>query len=117
MAWIILLVSAVLEAVWATALGASNGFSELLPTIIFVIACAASMMGLSIAMKKIPVGTAYAVWTAVGSALTVTWAMATGSEAASVLKVVFLAGIIACVVGLKLTSHSEAPGQDEDTHV
>lgn len=102
MAWVILLCSAVLEAIWATALGASEGFSELTPTIIFFVANIASLIGLGKAMKSIPVGTAYAVWTSVGAALTVTYAMATGNEAASVLKVVFLTGIIACVVGLKV---------------
>ena len=52
-------------------------------------------------MRTIPTGTAYAVWTGIGAVLTVLWAIATGAEQANILKVVFLAGIIACVVGLK----------------
>lgn len=107
MAWLILLVSAVLEAVWATALGASAGFSRPLPTVVFAITVVASMVGLGLAAKRIAIGTAYAVWTGVGAALTVTWAMLTGAETVSVLKVVFLAGIVGAVVGLKLTHAPE----------
>ncbi|WP_166979752.1 DMT family transporter [Paramicrobacterium fandaimingii] len=102
--WIVLLASSVLEAVWATALGDSNGLSLLAPSIVFLLALTASMLGLGYAMKGLPVSVAYAVWTGVGAALTVTWAMATGVEPASLLKVVFLAGIVACVVGLALVT-------------
>jgi quaternary ammonium compound-resistance protein SugE len=102
MAWIILLVSAVFEAVWATALGYSDGFSEPLPTVVFAVTIVISMLGLGWAAKSIPIGTAYAVWTGLGAALTVTFAIATGDEPASVLKVLFLAGIIGAVIGLKL---------------
>ncbi|WP_166996999.1 DMT family transporter [Paramicrobacterium fandaimingii] len=102
--WIVLLASSVLEAVWATALGDSNGLSRLAPSIVFVLALTASMLGLGYAMKGLPVSVAYAVWTGIGAALTVTWAMATGVEPASLLKVVFLAGIVACVVGLALVT-------------
>jgi quaternary ammonium compound-resistance protein SugE len=102
MPWVILLLSAVLEAVWATALGQSDGFSRPVPTIVFVIALTLSMLGLGRAMKSIPIGTAYAVWTGIGAALTVTYAIATGAESVSVWKVVFIVGIIGAVVGLKL---------------
>jgi quaternary ammonium compound-resistance protein SugE len=67
-----------------------------------VIALAISMAGLGWATKSIAIGTAYAVWTGLGAALTVGYAMATGEEAVSVAKLVFLTGIIAAVVGLKL---------------
>ena len=100
------------EAVWATALGYSQGFTQPVPTVVFAIGILASTAGLAVAMKHIPVGSAYAVWTAVGSALTVSWAMVVGDEKASVLKVLFLAGIIACVVGLKISSNN-ATGLDE----
>lgn len=102
MPWIILLLSAVCEAVWATALGLSNGLSEPVPTLVFFAGLTASMLGLGWAMKQIPIGTAYAVWVGVGAALTVTWAIATGAETFSVGKVVFIGGIIAAVIGLKL---------------
>lgn len=104
MSWIILIVSGLFEAVWATALGRSEGFSRLGPSIIFLVALLLSMSGLAWAMKDLPTGTAYAVWVAIGAVGTVVWAMATGAESASVLKVFFLALIISGVVGLKLVS-------------
>lgn len=108
-AWGVLLVSAVLEAVWASALGLSQGFSQAGPTIVFGVALTLSMVGLATAMRAIPMGTAYAVWVGVGAALTVTWAMLTGTESASVLKVAFLVGIVGCVVGLKLVAPAAQP--------
>jgi quaternary ammonium compound-resistance protein SugE len=110
-AWFILLLSAVFEAVWATALGYSNGFTELVPTIVFAIGLVASMLGLGWAMKHIPIGTAYAVWVGVGAALTVGYAMLTGDEAFSIWKALFIGGIIVAVIGLKLVR----PPKDVDT--
>ena len=107
MSWIILLASGVLEAVWATALGASKGFTKLVPSIVFVVALALSMVGLAVAMRGIPTGTAYAVWVGVGASLTIVWAMATGAETASVVKLLLVLGIVACVVALKLVSDAE----------
>lgn len=104
MAWLILIVSGGLEAVWATALSRSDGFSRWLPTSIFAVAAIASMVGLGYALRTLPVGTAYAIWTAIGAAGTVIYAMLTGAEAVSVLKLVCLVGIVACVIGLKLAS-------------
>lgn len=104
MSWAILLASAVLEAVWATALGESEGFSRLVPTVVFVISNVLSLAGLAIAMKEIPIGTAYAVWTGIGAALTVTYAVVTGTEALTPLKALFLVGIIACAAGLKMAA-------------
>ena len=103
MPWIILVLSGILEAVWATALGKSDGFSRLGPTLVFFLALAASMVGLAYAMKDLPVGTAYAVWVGIGAVLTVVYAMATGEELVSVMKLVFLLMIIGGVLGLKLS--------------
>jgi quaternary ammonium compound-resistance protein SugE len=102
MSWLVLVVSGVLEAVWATALGLSQGFSRLVPTVVFGVALVLSMAGLAYAMRELPVGTSYAVWVGIGAVLTVAYAMATGQEAVSVLKVLLLAGIVGCVIGLKL---------------
>src|SRR5690606_31851888 len=63
MHWLVLLISAVLEAVWATALGMSDGFSRPVPTVVFAVGVTLSMLGLGWAMREIPIGTAYAVWT------------------------------------------------------
>ncbi|OUC79299.1 DMT family transporter [Gordonia lacunae] len=102
MSWLILVVSGVLEAVWATALGKSDGFSKLGPTAVFVVALIASMAGLAVAMRDLPVGTAYAVWVGIGAVLTIVYAMATGEQAVSALKVFFLLMIVGGVIGLKL---------------
>ena len=102
MAWVWLLGSAVLEAVWANALAASEGFTRPLWIAVFLVAGTLSMIGLGRAMREIPLGTAYAVWTGVGAALTVAWAMAVGAESVTVGKLVFLAGIVGAVIGLKL---------------
>jgi quaternary ammonium compound-resistance protein SugE len=99
--WLVLLASAVLEAVWATALGLSDGFSRPAPTLVFAVTATLSMLGLGWAIRTIPLGTAYAVWVGIGAALTVGWAMATGVEPFSVLKVLFIAGIVGCAAGLK----------------
>lgn len=102
MPWVVLVVSGVLEAVWATALGRSEGFSKPVPTTVFAVALVASMIGLAIAMRDLPTGTSYAVWVGIGATLTVCYAMATGDETVSVLKILMLTGIVGCVVGLKL---------------
>ena len=67
MAWLVLIVSGVLEAVWATALGRSEGFTRFAPTLVFGVAIVASMAGLAFAMRTLPVGTAYAVWVGIGA--------------------------------------------------
>lgn len=102
MAWLWLLGSAVLEAVWANALHASEGFTRPLWIAVFLAAAIASFFGLAHALKSIPLGTAYAIWTGLGAALTVAWALLTGAETVSVWKLVFLIGIVGAVIGLKL---------------
>jgi quaternary ammonium compound-resistance protein SugE len=104
MAWIILVGSGVLEAVWATALGKSDGFTKLGPSVVFLVALTASMIGLAAAMRNIPVGTAYAVWVGIGAALTAGYAMTFDGEPASAIRILLLLGIVACVVGLKLAT-------------
>ena len=102
MAWFVLVVSGVLDAVWATALGKSEGFSKLWPTVIFAVGLVLSMAGLAWAMRTLPTGTSYAVWVGIGAALTVTYAMIFDGEAASLLKVLLVLGIVGCVIGLKV---------------
>ncbi|WIE76013.1 multidrug efflux SMR transporter [Curtobacterium sp. MCSS17_007] len=104
MAWVVLVLSGVLEAVWATALSASNGFRKVVPTIVFVTGMVLSMVGLAFAMKAIPVGTAYAVWVGIGASLTVVVAILRRQEAASLARVALVLGLVACVVGLKVVS-------------
>ncbi|QHK20708.1 QacE family quaternary ammonium compound efflux SMR transporter [Pseudarthrobacter psychrotolerans] len=110
-AWLMLLASAVLEAVWATALGQSDGFTRPLPTLVFGVTATLSMIGLGLAIRSIPLGTAYAVWVGIGAALTVGWAMATGVEPFSMLKVLFIAGIVGCAAGLKALPAAKPGGK------
>lgn len=102
MDWVVLVASGVMEAVWAVALGKSAGFTRPLPTVIFALALAASMLGLAHASKTLPMGTAYAVWTGIGAALTVVFGMVTGTEPASPVRIALICGLVACIVGLKL---------------
>jgi quaternary ammonium compound-resistance protein SugE len=102
MAWFVLIVSGVLEAVWAVALGRTEGFTRLVPSVVFLLALTASMGGLAYAMRTLPIGTSYAVWVGIGAALTVAFGMATGEESVSLAKVLLLLGLVGCVVGLKL---------------
>ncbi|MGV9802345.1 DMT family transporter [Mycobacterium sp. NPDC003449] len=105
MAWLILVASGVLEAVWATALGKSEGFTRLAPSVTFGVALVFSMVGLAVAMRSLPPGTSYAVWVGIGAVLTVGYAMLTGTEPASAIKVVLMLGVVGCVLGLKLVTH------------
>lgn len=104
MAWVILMVSGAMEAVWAVALSQSEGFTKLKPSILFFVGLAFSMGGLGYALKSIPVGTGYAVWVGIGAVTTALWSLYRGYEPVSALKIVFLMGIVGCVIGLQLVS-------------
>ncbi|MGJ4846621.1 DMT family transporter [Leifsonia sp. Le1] len=104
MYWVILVVSGMLEAVWASALSASNGFRRLWPSVLFVVSVVASMGGLAIAMSAIPTGTAYAVWVGIGATLTVVWALVTKKERLTAGGICFLALLVVSVIGLKVVS-------------
>ncbi|MFI8280891.1 DMT family transporter [Streptomyces sp. NPDC085929] len=102
MAWIVLVLSGVVEAVWATALGKSAGFTRLLPSLVFGVGLVLSMAGLAFALREVPVGTGYAVWVGIGAVLTATYAMLFDGEPVSLIKLLLLAGIVGCVMGLKV---------------
>jgi quaternary ammonium compound-resistance protein SugE len=102
MAWLVLVLSGIFEAVWAVALGKSEGFSRPGPTMVFLVGIAISMGGLAYALRTLPIGTGYAVWVGVGASLTVLYGMASGDESVSVIKVLLLMGLLGCVIGLKL---------------
>lgn len=105
--WSVLIGSAVFESVWATALAESDGFTRFWPIVIFLVASVISMTGLGYAMKQLPVSVSYAVWTGVGAALTVIIAIAMGNETMTVWKAVFLSGIVAAVIGLRMVDSRE----------
>ena len=104
MAWIILIVAGVLESVWASALGASNGLKKPKPAVLFVVALLLSMGGLAFAMTEISVGTAYAVWVGIGAVLTVVVAVVRKQEALSFARAALLVALVGCVIGLKVVS-------------
>ncbi|WP_030263628.1 DMT family transporter [Streptomyces violens] len=102
MAWLVLIVSGVLETVWATALEASKNFSRLWPSVLFLVALALSMGGLSYAVNQIPLGTAYGVWVGIGAVGTAVYGMVALGDPVTAARLVCLLLIIAGVVGLKL---------------
>lgn len=89
-------------------LGEVGGFHPRRSTIVFIVALVLSMLGLSFAVKTLPTGTAYAVWVGIGTALTVIYGVITGSEPANLARILLIAGLVGCVVGLKLVSGNEA---------
>lgn len=103
-AWLILLVSGLFEAVWATALGNVEGPHKAAPISIFLVGLSISMGGLGWSMSFVPTGTAYAVWTAVGGVATVSVSVLWGTESMDLTKFVFLSMIVGGVVGLKMVS-------------
>lgn len=105
--WLALLASAVLEAVWAIALKQSHGFTVTAPTVVFFITNPISLFGLGYAMRGLPVSVAYAIWTGLGAALTVGASFALGTDTPTALKLVFLAGIVGCVIGLKFAKDQD----------
>lgn len=104
MAWVVLVISGALEAVWAIALAASDRFRRLWATVIFVVAATASLGGLAYAMRSIPVGTAYAVWVGIGATLTVVVGVVRGTEKLTLVRSGLLVLLVGCVVALKVVS-------------
>lgn len=99
-----MIISGVFEAVWAVALGATAGFTKLVPTITFGVGLVISMIGLAWAMKEIPTGTAYVVWVGIGATLAVIYGMIFGGETISPIKIALIIGFIGCIIGLKTVS-------------
>ncbi|MHA6628343.1 DMT family transporter [Pseudonocardia sichuanensis] len=101
MAWIVLVVSGVLETVWAAALSRSEGFSRLGPSLVFGVALVLSMAGLAYALREIPVGSGYAVWVGIGAVGTALYGMVALGEPATAMRLLCLVAIVGGVVGLK----------------
>lgn len=102
MSWLFLVLAGLLEVVWAMALGMSNGFSRLAPSLVFLAAMIASMITLGLALQKFPVGTGYAVFVGIGATGTAVLGMAYLNEPVSPLRILCLVAIIGGVVGLKV---------------
>ena len=104
MNWLILIVAGLFEVVWATALKMSNGFRNPLADVAFVAGMALSVWLLAVAMKTIPMGTAYAVWTGIGAIGGVVVGIIAFGESASALRIASAALIVTGIVGLKLAA-------------
>jgi quaternary ammonium compound-resistance protein SugE len=103
MAWVILVIAGLLEIGWAVGLKFTEGFTRLWPTIGTVGAMVASMLLLGIAVRTLPLGTAYAVWTGIGTAGTAILAVFLFNEPVTISRVVFLSMIVLGILGLKAT--------------
>ncbi|GLZ79867.1 QacE family quaternary ammonium compound efflux SMR transporter [Actinorhabdospora filicis] len=102
MSWLLLILSGFLETAWAVALEKSEGFSRPTPTVVFGVALLASMAGLGLALRDIPVGTGYAVWTGIGAVGTAIIGMVWLGESHNIMRITCLVLIVAGVVGLKV---------------
>jgi len=103
--WIILFIAGLLEVVWAIGLKYTHGFTRLTPSIITVSAMIVSIVLLSWAMRSLPVGTAYAVWTGIGAVGAAITGILLLGESASLARIASLALIVAGIIGLKLSTH------------
>ena len=104
MAWFYLIVAGLFEVGWAIGLKYTYGFTKLVPSLLTVSAMVISFWLLSIAMKTIPVGTAYAVWTGIGAVGVAILGMLLLGESRDILRIVCLLLIVSGIVGLKLVS-------------
>ncbi len=104
MAWIILTIAGIFECAWAIGLKYTEGFSRPLPSILTLVAMAVSVLLLALAMKTIPVGTAYAIWTGIGAVGVAVLGMVLFGESRDVARLVCLALIVSGIVGLKLVA-------------
>ncbi|HEC74396.1 MAG TPA: quaternary ammonium compound efflux SMR transporter SugE [Methylophaga aminisulfidivorans] len=103
MAWVYLLVAGVLEVVWATGLKYSDGLTRLWPTVIAVVTVTASLYLLGLAMKSLPMGTAYTIWTGIGAVGTVVLGIVVLGESASPVRLISIALIVLGAIGLKVS--------------
>ena len=104
MAWLWLTTAGALEVGWATCLKLSDGFSRPLPSIGFAVMTLGSMLLLGLALKTLPIGTAYAVWVGIGAAGTALVGMAAFGDPATLVRLLLVTALIGSIVGLKLTA-------------
>ena len=104
MAWAYLVVAGLLEVAWAIGLKYTEGFTRLWPSVFTIAALAGSMALLAVALKELPIGTAYAVWTGIGAAGTAALGILLFGESAAAARLVCIGLILAGILGLKLAS-------------
>jgi quaternary ammonium compound-resistance protein SugE len=106
MAWVYLTVAGILEIVWASSMKHSEGFTRIWPTIISLVGMVASMILLSMAMKTLPLGTAYSVWTGIGAAGAFIFGIVVLGEQASVARILAAVLIVSGLILMKLSDKS-----------
>jgi len=104
MAWVFLFIAALFEISWATGLKYTHGFTKLWPSVLTITAVVTSLVLLALAVRSIPVGTGYAIWTGIGAAGTATLGMILFGEPVSAGRLFFLCMIVGGVIGLKFTT-------------
>ena len=104
MSWYVLFVAGLFEVAWAIGLGYSDGLSRPLPTLWTVVTLILSMVLLARAVRDLPVGTAYAVWTGIGAVGTATLGVVLFDEPATLVRAVFVGLVVVGIVGLHATS-------------
>ncbi len=107
MEWVCLVVAGLFECGWAIGLKYTEGFSKIAPLVLTIISMVMSVWLLSVAMKTIPVGTAYAVWTGIGAVGVAIMGMVLFGESRDIMRVLCLLLILSGIVGLKLVSSSQ----------
>lgn len=107
MAWLYLVIAGLFETVWAVGLKYTDGFSRLGPSVLVIVAMAISVGLLSFAMKTLPLGTAYAIWTGIGTLGAVIYGILVWDEPATAVRLLFIAMILGGLIGLKaVASHA-----------
>jgi quaternary ammonium compound-resistance protein SugE len=104
MAWVVLFAAGLLEIGWAIGLKYTEGFTRLVPSVLTLAAMVGSIILLGVALKTLPIGTAYAVWTGIGAVGTALLGIALFGEPATVLRLASIGLIVAGIVGLKLVT-------------
>jgi len=104
MAWLLLAVAGLLEIIWAVGLKYTEGFTRLWPSVVTIIAMVASVYLLALAVRTIPIGTGYAVWTGIGAAGTAILGIVLLGESRDAMRLLCVALIVVGVVGLKFSS-------------
>lgn len=104
-AWVYLVLAGVLEVGFASMIKLTDGFTKLVPTLIFTVFAISSFYCLTKAVQTLPIGTAYAIWTGIGAVGTILIGIFFYNESTSILRLFFLFTLVASIVGLKLVSH------------
>lgn len=104
MAWIFLIIAGIFEVVWAISLKYTEGFTKLWPTVVTIIGMVISFYFLSAAIKTLPIGTAYAIWTGIGALGAVIMGIILFNEPRSASRLIFVGFILVGIIGLKVTS-------------